>query len=157
MSSYLTFYIVPKKTIKKYSYSQENGNTETEIKVSEGLPLTLMSYSRSNDVYQAYYETLNPAYAGMEEKYTEVTHEDAQRVVTEFEREIKSTEQRLAINYKMLKEGGYSSELWEEIHSSESYLAEQKASLEELKFISNLIYEITEQYGDFEKVLINID
>jgi sarcosine oxidase delta subunit len=157
MSSYLTFYLVPKKTKKQSVYNNEEGHTEKEITLSEGKPLILMSFSRNSDVYQAYYETLNPAYCGTEEKYTEITYADSQRVTKEFENDIKKTEQRLEISYKMLKEGGYSSELWEEIQSTEEYLREQKETLEELKHISNIIYEVTEGYNDFEKVLINID
>ena len=157
MSSYLTFYLVPKKTRKKYGYDENEGNTETEEEISTGKPLVLFSFSRNNDVYQAYNNSLNPAYAGMEEKYTEVTYEDSQKVVNDFEEDLKSTEKRLEINYKMLKEGGYSSELWEDIQSTEQYLSEQKDALNELKFISNLIYECTNDWTDFEKVLINVD
>jgi hypothetical protein len=40
MSSYLTFYLVPKGEDKK--------------------PLTFTSYSRNNDVYQSYNKELNP-------------------------------------------------------------------------------------------------
>jgi hypothetical protein len=157
MSSYLNFYVVPKLSKKKYDYNKDDGHTETEVKLSEGLPLLLLLYSRNNDVYRAYNETLNPAYAGMEDKYTEVTYEDAQRVVKEFEDDLKGSEQRLEINYKMLKEGGYSSELWEEIHSEETYIREQKETLEELKFIASFVYDVTNGYSDFEKVLINVD
>ena len=57
----------------------------------------------------------------------------------------------------MLKEGGYSSELWEDIHSMEDYLSEQKETLEEIKEIMYLVQECTGKYNDFEKVLINID
>ena len=57
----------------------------------------------------------------------------------------------------MLKEGGYSSELWEDIHSMEKYVSEQKQTLDVVEYISNLVYECTEGYNDFEKVLINID
>ena len=157
MSSYLTFYLVPKKTRKKYVYNENDGNTETVEELSTGKPLALFTFSRNNEVYQAYSDSLNPAYGGMEEKYTEVTYEDSQKVVNDFEEELKKTEQRLAVNYKMLKEGGYSSELWEEIHSAEEYLLEQKDALNELKFISDLIYECTNDWTDFEKVLINVD
>lgn len=157
MSSYLSFYLVPKKTKTKYGYDEEKGHTEEEIKITEGEPLLLMCYSRNNDVYQAYNDTLNPAYAGMEEKYTELTYEDAKRVVSEFESDVKKTEKRLEIAYKMLKEGGYHDDLYSEIQSSESYLEEQKESLEELKFIANLVYEATQSWTNFEKVLINID
>jgi len=157
MSSYLTFYLVPKKTKKKYDFNKDDGHSEIEVELSKGEPLVLMSYSRSSDVYQAYNDELNPAYCGMEEKYTELTYEDSKRVCSEFEKDMKETKQRLEIDYKMLKEGGYNSELHEDIQSFEKYIAEQKATLEELKFISNLVYEVAEGYTDFEKVLINID
>lgn len=156
MSSYLNFYLVPKKTKKKYSYD-ENGHKETEIEISKGVPLFLMGFSRNSEVYQAYHETLNPAYAGMEERYTELTDSDAKLVVDDFRASVKSTEERLAIDYKMLKEGGYSSELWEDIHSMEKYLEEQKEALNDLEYISILIEKTTKDYSDFEKVLINVD
>ena len=157
MSSYLTFYLVPKKTKKQYDYSKDDGRTEIEIELSTGKPLRLMTYSRNSDVYQAYYETLNPAYCGMEEKYTDVTYEDANRVVREFENDIKRTEDTLAVDYKMLKESGYNSDLWEEIQSTEKYLKEQKESLESLKYVADIVREVYDGYNDFEKVLINID
>jgi hypothetical protein len=157
MSSYLTFYLVPKKTRKKYDFNKDDGHTETEVELSTGTPLALMSYSRNNEIYRAFNETLNPAYAGMEEKYTELTTDGCKRVIEDLENEIKSIEKRLNINYKMLKEGGYSSELWENIHSMEDYLSEQKETLESVRNISSLVYECTEGYNDFEKVLINVD
>ena len=157
MSSYLTFYVVPKKTRKKYDYNKDDGHTETEVELSTGTPLVLMSYSRSNDIYSAFNDTLNPAYGGMEEKYTELTTDGCKRVIEDLESEIKSTEKRLEIDYKMLKEGGYSSELWEDIHSMEEYLSEQKQTLEEVHYISSFVYECINGYNDFEKVLINVD
>lgn len=157
MSSYLTFYLVPKKTRKKYDFNKDDGHTETEVELSTGTPLALISYSRNNEIYRAFNETLNPAYAGMEEKYTELTMDGCKLVIEDLESEIKSTEKRLAINYKMLKEGGYSSELWEDIHSMEEYVSEQKETLEEVHYISSFVYECINGYNDFEKVLINID
>lgn len=157
MSSYLTFYLVPKKTKKKYDFDKDDGSTEKEIELSKGEPLVLTSYSRSSDVYQAYNDTLHPAYCGMEDKYTELSYEDSQMVVREFEKELIKSKERLDIDYKMLKEGGYNSELWEEIHSWEEYVKEQTSTLEVLKFISSLVYEVYEEWTDFEKVLINVD
>ena len=157
MSSYLTFYLVPKKTRKKYDFNKDDGHTETEVELSTGTPLVLVSYSRNNEIYRAFNETLNPAYAGMEEKYTELTTDGCKLVIEDLETEIKSTEKRLEIDYKMLKEGGYSSELWEDIHSMEDYLSQQKETLESVRNICSLVYECTEGYNDFEKVLINID
>ena len=157
MSSYLSFYVVPKKTKKKYDFNKDDGSSEIEVELSKGEPLLLLSYTRSSDIYQAYNETLHPAYSGMEEKYTEVTYEDSKNVIREFEADLKKTEERLKVDYKMLKEAGYSSELWEEIQSFEEYVNDQRKSLEELKSISNIVYEVYEGYNDFEKVLINVD
>lgn len=157
MSSYLTFYLVPKKARKKYNYNAEESNTETEIELSKGLPLVLASYSRSSDIYSAFNDELHPAYAGMEEKYTELTVADCNRVIESIQEDIKSIEARLNINYKMLKEGGYSSELWEDIHSMEKYLSEQKDTLSEARHICSIVEECTNGYNDFEKVYINVD
>lgn len=157
MSSYLSFYLVPKKTRKTYGYNEEEGHTEKEIKISEGKPILFLAYSRSSDIYHAYNDILNPAYCGMEEKYTDVTVEDSKRVVAEYEKTIKKTEERLAVSYKMLKEAGYSSELWEDIQSTEEYLKEEKSVLEELKFITFIIEETEKGFNEFERVLINVD
>lgn len=158
MSSYLNFYLVPKKTRKMYDYNKDDGHTEIEVDLATGEPLLFMSYSRSNDIYQAYNETLNPVFIGMKEpQYSELTYENAKQVVNEYEEDLNKTEERLKIDYKMLKEGGYSSELWEDIHSMEEYLKQQQKCVEELKYISSIVYEVTEGYTDFEKVLINID
>ena len=132
MSSYLTFYLVPKKTRKKYDYSKDDGHTETEVELSTGIPLALMSYSRNNEIYRAFSETLNPAYAGMEEKYTELTTDGCKMVIEDLE-------------------------MWEDSHSMEDYLSEQKETLESVKNICSLVHECTQGYNDFEKVLINVD
>lgn len=155
MSSYLTFYLVPKKTRKTY-YQSDNGE-EKEEKLSEGKPLSLMYYTRSSEIYQVYEDTLNPAYCGNEEKYTELTSEKARQVVSEYESDIKKTENRLRIDYKMLKEGGYNQELWDDIHSMEDYLSEQKDILNDIKSIADLVDRVYNDCGDFEKVLINVD
>ena len=58
---------------------------------------------------------------------------------------------------KMLKEAGYSSELWEDIQSTEEYLKDEKSVLEELKFITFIIEETEKGFNEFERVLINVD
>lgn len=157
MSSYLCFYLVPKKTRKHSTYVEEKGYVETEEKLTEGKPILFLSFSRNSDVYQEYNDVLNPAYCGNEPKYTELTYEDSKKVVDSMKKEIEHTEKSLEISYKMLKEGGYSTEMWEEIHSTERYLAEQKDSLKTLEQISDFVYESTNGNNEFEKVLINID
>lgn len=156
MSSYLTFYLVPKKTKKNYFYN-ENGEEESEIKLSEGLPLTFMSYSRNTAIYQIFDENISIAFCGNEMKYTEITSEDVHRIYETLNNEIQDLENRLKIDYKILKECGYSSEMWEQIHSTEEYLKEQKETLIEIQNISNIINEVINGYNDFEKVVANID
>ena len=153
MSSYLTFYLVPKKSKEKYN-DEKNSYDTIELQTE---PLSLMYYCRSSEVYQIYYKELNPAYCGNEEKYTELTYEDTKRVIREYESEIKEIEDRLSVDYKILKESGFSDELYDEIHSKEDYLYDKKIALKDLQYISDLVYTVTEDVNDFEKVLINID
>jgi glucosamine 6-phosphate synthetase-like amidotransferase/phosphosugar isomerase protein len=151
MSSYLTFYLVPKKTKKKYS----NGE-EIEIELSTE-PLSFIYYCRSSDIYQAYNDNLHPAYCDSEDKYTELTYQDAMSVVKEYEKDVKKTRKRLELDYKILQKSGYSEEMWEEIHSFEEYLEKQEQVLKDLNYIAEIVYDITEGVSDFEKILINID
>ena len=156
MSSYLNFYLVPKKTRQKHIF-EDGQNKIEEIKLSEGKPLFLRSYSRGSEIYQSYNDTLCIEYGGMEDKYTDLTYDKANRVVEEYKDSVLKTEKRLETDYKMLKEGGYSSELWDEIHSFEDYLSEEKNTLSELEWIADFVSEINGDYCDFEKIIINID
>ena len=138
MSSYLTFYLVPKGEDKK--------------------PLTFISYSRNNDVYQSYYEELNPAYIGNgdEPNYTELTPEKALQVVNTAKDDLKKAEKALnnrILAYKELNDT--SEEAIQDIASTREYIEELKEGLAELQCIYNWVSDIG--YSDFEKVLINID
>jgi len=138
MSSYLTFYLVPKGEDKK--------------------PLTFISYSRNNDVYQSYYEELNPAYIGNgdEPNYTELTPEKALQVVNAAKDNLKKAEKALnnrILAYKELNDT--SEEAIQDIASTREYIEELKEGLAELQYIYNWVSDI--EYSDFEKVLINID
>ena len=155
MSGYLTFYLVPKKTKKFYSYN-DGEEKEVESKLSEGLPLTFMTYTRSSNIYQAFDENLSIAFCGKETKYTDITLEDVHHVYNSVKNEIQSSESRLEVDYKILKDGGYSSELWEQIHSTEDFLKEQRELLAEIQGIVNIVSEVADGYTDFEKVVANI-
>ena len=138
MSSYLTFYLVPKGEDKK--------------------PLTFISYSRSNDVYQSYYEELNPAYIGNgdEPNYTELTPEKALQVVNAAKDDLKKAEKALNNRISAYKElNDTSEEAIQDIASTREYIEELKEGLAELQCIYNWVSDI--EYSDFEKVLINID
>lgn len=159
MSGYINFYVVPKKTRKRYGYDPEKGNTEEEIEISTGVPLLLLSYSRNNEIYRQYNDVLNPPYAGDNETYQDVTHEEALSIVREYENDMKSTQERLEIEYKMLEKCNNKEvfdTLWDDIMSMEKYYKEQQETLGELKRMADLIYELS-NCTDFEKVVVNID
>ena len=137
MSSYLTFYVVPKGEDKK--------------------PLTLIAYSRSNDIYQAYYEHANLAFYGNgdEPNYTELTPGLAQHVVNIVREDLDKAKRNLQNRIDVYKElGNNSEEAIQDIAETKEYIKELEETIVELQFIANLVSDI--EYSDFEKVLINI-
>lgn len=138
MSSYLTFYLVPKGENQK--------------------PLMFTSYSRSTDVYQAYYEELHPAFIGNgdEPNYTELTPNKALQVVNAAKDNLKKAENALNNRIAAYKElGNMSDEAVQDIAETKDYIEDIKHYLIELQCIYCWVGDI--EYSDFEKVLINID
>lgn len=74
MSSYLSFYLVPK------AHPEER--------------LLLQSFSRSNEVYQRFFDNLSIAHAGNEEKYTKLTVSDVESVIRDLDDDIAKAEAR---------------------------------------------------------------
>ena len=74
MSSYLTFYIVPKEEGSK--------------------PIALLNYSRNNDIYQYFVDNVRVAFVGMEEnpQYTELTEEKIDWVIHDLKYALSETE-----------------------------------------------------------------
>ena len=72
MSSYLTFYIVPKEEGSK--------------------PISLIGYSRSSEIYQYFNDSINPAYVGTGDKinYTELTVSHVDKVINDLQSIFKS-------------------------------------------------------------------
>ena len=137
MSSYLTFYLKPKGQDK---------------------PLMFTSYSRSTDIYQAYYEELHPAFIGNgdEPNYTELTSEMALQVVNAAKEDLKKAETALNNRIAAYKElGNMSDEAVQDIAETKDYIEDLKSNLIELQCIYCWVGDI--EYSDFEKVLINID
>ena len=142
MSSYLTFYLVPKGEDKK--------------------PLALMSYSRNSDIYQAYYENAHPAFYGNGEEpnYTELTEELSHHVVDELRESLDKYEKNHEAKIKALQalpklEGEALEEYLQETSSGVEYINDLKDTLKFVEFIDDIVNDL--EYSDFEKVLINID
>lgn len=144
MSSYLTFYLVPK-------------NTEPISKK----PMALMSYSRNSDVYQAFYKNAHPAFIGNGDNpnYTELTKELISSVVKELKEDLEKYKRNSEAKIKALKElpkleGEALDEYLQETTSIAEYIQELENTLKEVEFIAWIVSEL--EYSDFEKVLINI-
>ena len=142
MSSYLTFYLVPKGENQK--------------------PLAFISYSRNSDIYQAYYEHANPAFYGNGEEpnYTELTEELSHHVVDELRESLDKYEKNHEAKIKALQalpklEGEALEEYLQETSSGVEYINDLKDTLKFVGFIDDIISDL--EYSDFEKILINID
>lgn len=142
MSSYLTFYLIPKGETQK--------------------PLALMAYSRNSDIYQAYYENAHPAFYGNgdEPNYTELTKELSHHVVNELREDLNKYEKSHEAKIKALQalpklEGEALEEYLQETSSSIDYINDLKDTLKLADFIDDIVSDL--EFSDFEKVLINID
>jgi hypothetical protein len=142
MSSYLTFYLVPKGEDKK--------------------PLALMSYSRNSDIYQAYYENAHPAFYGNGEEpnYTELTKDLSHYVVNKLREDLDKCEKAHEAKIKALQalpklEGEALEEYLQETTSTVEYISDLKDTLKFADFIDDIVSDL--EFSDFEKVLINID
>lgn len=132
MSSYLSFYLVPK------AHPEER--------------LLLQSFSRSNEVYQRFFDNLSIAYAGNEEKYTKLTVSDVESVIQDLDGDIAKAEARLA-EYEKFCHGN--SEFIEEIISTKEYIRDLQSTRDYISFIRDILTDL--DYGGFSDVLCNVD
>lgn len=154
MSSYLTFYLVPKKTRTKHN----NDGTSEEIEISKGVPLSLMSFSRNSNVYQSFYEYLCPVYIGNNEpKYDELDIKDIDIIIERLRDELDESRKLHQNKIKVLKEleTSLDRDTLNQLIEEEDILTEKEADLNEIMWLKSFFSNI--EYSDFEKVLINID
>ena len=146
MSSYLNFYIVPRK--------REGAEEEPK-------PLCLMSYSRNSPVYQHYSEIINPVFIGNDDeyKYTELTLNDVDRVVNSVKEDLENVKKRFDLRVSAYKELGkdVDNDAIDDFTSTKEYIQELEDEIKELQFIANIIHDIFSNYTDFEKVYVNVD
>lgn len=132
MSSYLSFYLVPK------AHPEER--------------LLLQSFSRSNEVYQRFFDNLSIAYAGNEEKYTKLTVSDVESVIQDLDGDIAKAEAR-RVEYEKFCHGN--SELIEEMISTKEYIRDLQSTRDYISFIRDILTDL--DYGGFSDVLCNVD
>ena len=155
MSSYLIFYVIPKKTKTCY---KKDGTSEA-VEVSKGVPLALMSFSRNSNVYQSFYEYLSPTYIGDNEpKYDELEESDMTYVINKLREDLEDAKTRHQNKLKVL--GALTSfhdyDTLNQLIDEEDFIKEKEENLNELIWLKSFLFEI--KYGDFEeKILMNID
>lgn len=132
MSSYLSFYLVPR------AHPEEK--------------LLLQSFSRSNEVYQRFSDNLNIAYAGNEEKYTKLTISDVESVIQDIDADITKAETRRT-EYEKFCYGN--PESIEEIISIKEYIRDLQSTRDYISFIRDILADLN--YSGFSDVLCNID
>nr|UVX60103.1 MAG: hypothetical protein [Bacteriophage sp.]UWG00268.1 MAG: hypothetical protein [Bacteriophage sp.] len=132
MSSYLSFYLVPK------AHPEER--------------LLLQSFSRSNEVYQRFFDNLSIAHAGNEEKYTKLTVSDVESVIRDLDDDIAKAEAR-RVEYEKFCHGN--SELIEEMISTKEYIRDLQSTRDYISFIRDILADL--DYSGFSDVLCNID
>lgn len=132
MSSYLSFYLVPR------AHPEEK--------------LLLQSFSRSNEVYQRFSDNLNIAYAGNEEKYTKLTINDVESVIQDIDADITKAETRRT-EYEKFCYGN--PESIEEIISTKEYIRDLQSTRDYISFIRDVLTDL--DYSGFSDVLCNID
>ena len=132
MSSYLSFYLVPK------AHPEER--------------LLLQSFSRSIEVYQRFFDNLSIAYAGNEEKYTKLTVSDVESVIQDLDGDIAKAEAR-RVEYEKFCHGN--SELIEEIISTKEYIRDLQSTRDYISFIRDILTDL--DYSGFSDVLCNVD
>lgn len=132
MSSYLSFYLVPK------AHPEER--------------LLLQSFSRSNEVYQRFFDNLSVAYAGNEEKYAKLTVSDVESVIRDLDDDIAKAEAR-RVEYEKFCHGN--SELIEEMISTKEYIRDLQSTRDYISFIRDILADL--DYSGFSDVLCNVD
>ena len=138
MSSYLSFYIVPKRK------SQEEPKKH----------ILLLAFSRNSDIYRYFDENVNITWIGNNEEtpYTTLTMEDIHRVLDDISSDMDSSQRRLV---EFEKYAAQNSDYVNEIINLKEYISELQYAKHQTEFIA-LLLEGMEFYEEIEEVCCNI-
>ena len=114
--------------------------------------LLLQSFSRSNEVYQRFFDNLSIAHAGNEEKYNKLTVSDVESVIRDLDDDIAKAEAR-RVEYEKFCHGN--SELIEEMISTKEYIRDLQSTRDYISFIRDILADL--DYSGFSDVLWNVD
>jgi coproporphyrinogen III oxidase-like Fe-S oxidoreductase len=139
MSSYLSIYIVPKRT------SQEEPKKH----------IILTAYSRSTEIYEYFSNNLHPTFIGngKESHYTTITSSDITAIMQDFENDLKKAKDRL-VEYE--KYASNNPDYIEDIIDIKEYIHNLQYWKDKASFIMDIIND-KDLYNDIEEVCCNID
>lgn len=149
MSSYLTFYGVPKLEV-------ENKECETQkvVETPYTKPVAIVSFSRNNDIYHYFNENLDIAFCYEEEKFSDITNADVDKVEADILNDIRNSEKRLS-EYE--KYACSNPDFISEILSVKEYLEGLYRTLHYTEFVNHIVTEASFAYcGGFTKIVANI-
>jgi hypothetical protein len=135
MSSYLSFYARHKDVDSK--------------------PIHLVSYSRNNEIYQQFNDTIHPAYVGNSDEcqYTVLTVEQVDSVIKEIESELRKARFRLE---EYTKHASGNMDMVEYILEQKEYIEDLECTLYKTMFIRELVSDASYSWSKHE-ILCNID
>lgn len=138
MSSYLSFYIVPKRKSDK----------------EEKKHIIIASYSRSSEIYQRFYENLGVAYIADEQKYTTLSKEDIYRVKSDLKEDIEKTVKRYTEFERYAKDNP---DYINEIIELKEYAEDLEYWKAKISFLQDIVEEAGMYSSGIEEVCCNID
>lgn len=141
MSSYLTFYVVPKR--------------EKQEEPKKYLPLT--AYPRSSDIYHYFTENLPVVFEGLDAEnaiYTTLKHSSVAKVLEDIRKGIQCVKDKI-VEYE--KYAADNSDYINDIVEMKEYLTELQFCEGKVSFIEDLAEEVQSPYAAFEEVCCNID
>lgn len=140
MSSYLTFYIVPKRKSDK----------------EEKKYISLVAYSRNSDIYQYFRENINPVFADYNKEipYTTLTKESIGEVIEDFSNDIQKAQTRLVEYEKYAKDNP---DYINEIIELKEYIIDLQYWKDKVSFLEDIVDDTSSTYSEIEEVCCNID
>lgn len=136
MSSYLSFFIVPKRKSEK----------------EEKQHIILTTFCRSSDVYQYFDENIHPVWAGNRTEYTTITSTEVNEVLKDLEGDITKAKGRLT-EYE--KYASKNPEYIDEIISTKEYLQDLEYTKAKISFIEDILDDM-DCYDKIEELCCHI-
>lgn len=136
MSSYLSFFIVPKRK------SPEEPKKH----------IIIASYCRSSEIYQYFDENIHPAWVGTEEKYTTITIENLTLVFNDLNKDIEKAKARL-VEYE--KYASQNPDYIQEIIETKEYIQDLECWKNKITFIEDMLDNMS-CYEEIEEICCHI-